>query len=149
MCLLSAADLDNVFVSSIEIERKGTTYTIDTLIELEKRYGRMNDLYFIIGADTIMNLHLWKDFKKVAKRVSFLAFTRKEYSAKIIESEIENLTKNHEAKIELLKTGVMEVSSSEIRGKIQNGESIKGLVPISVELYINRNKIYRGANKWK
>jgi nicotinate-nucleotide adenylyltransferase len=147
MCLLAASELDNVFVSSIEIERPGTTYTIDTLKELEKRYGGMDELYFIIGADTIMNLQSWKNFDQVAKRCSFIAFSRDEFDVKAIETEIEQLAQRYGARINLLKSRVMEVSSSQIREKVQGGESITGMVPKSVELYIKRNKIYRGAEE--
>ncbi|MDX1358978.1 MAG: nicotinate (nicotinamide) nucleotide adenylyltransferase, partial [Clostridia bacterium] len=68
LCLLSAAAYDNIFVSSVEIDREGITYTIDTLKELEKLYGIRDELYFIIGGDTVFQLEKWKDFKEVFKR---------------------------------------------------------------------------------
>ena len=143
MCLLSAMSLDNVFVSSIEIEREGTTYTIDTLLELEKRYGIRDNLYFIVGADTLFKMDSWKDIDEVARRCIFLAFPREDASYSHIWEEAERLEKEHGLDIQIMKSHVMDVSSSEIREMVNKGLDISGIVPGNVREYILRNKIYR------
>ena len=143
MCLLAAAYMDNVLVSSIEIERKGITYTIDTLKELEKKYGKMDELFFIIGADTVLRLRTWKNFSEVAKRCSFIAFFRNDTDMKGIETEIHRLMEDLGAKVILLESHVMDVSSSDIRDRVKQGLSIKGMVPGRVLEYIGRNDLYK------
>jgi nicotinate-nucleotide adenylyltransferase len=144
MCLLSAMSLDNVFVSSIEVEREGTTYTIDTLLELEKRYGIKENIYFIVGADTLFKLETWKDIEKVAKRCIFLAFPREDASFSHIEEEAERLRQEHGMDIRIMKSHVLDVSSSKIREMVNRGSDIERMVPGKVREYIIRNKIYSG-----
>ncbi|MBN1623232.1 MAG: nicotinate-nucleotide adenylyltransferase [Clostridia bacterium] len=142
MCMLAAASMDNVIVSSIEIERNGSTYTIDTLKELEKKFGKMDELFFIIGADTVMKLRTWKNFAEVSKRCSFIAFYRNDTDKEGIEAEILGLMEDFGAKVLLLETRVMDVSSSDIRDRVQKSLPIGGMVPGPVEEYIKRNGIY-------
>jgi len=144
MCLLCAAHMDNVVVSSVEIERNGTTYTIDTLRELENRYGRFEDLHFIIGADTVMGLRKWKEFGEVCKRCRFIAFGREELKDQEVQDEIARLKEEFGAHIRLLKESIPDVSSSELRDRIKEGMSVKGMIPGSVEVYIKKNMLYTG-----
>ena len=124
LCLLSAAAYDNIFVSSVEIDREGITYTIDTLKELEKLYGIRDELYFIIGGDTVFQLEKWKDFKEVFKRCSFIAFGRAGMDTSAIMEKIDYLNYTYGADIGYISADILDVASRELRDMIKNDQSV-------------------------
>ena len=143
LCLLSAAKYDNIFVSSVEIDREGTTYTIETLKELEKIYGIRDEIYFIIGGDTVLLLEKWMDFKEVFKRCKFIAFGRIGMDSTKIEGKIDYLKREYGADIGYITADIMDIASRDLRDMIKNGESISGLVPKRAEKYILRHGLYK------
>jgi len=142
LCLLSAAEYDNIFVSSIEIDRDGYTYTIDTLNELEKVYGLKDDIYFIIGGDTVLQLEKWREFKEVFKRCKFIAFGRVGMDESSILNKIEFLKKEYGAKIGYITADIMNIASRDLRDMIKSGESVAGLIPARAVEYISRYNLY-------
>ena len=143
LCLLSASKYDNIFVSSIEVDREGTTYTIETLKELEKTYGLKDEIYFIIGGDTVLQLENWKDIKEVFSRCNFIAFGRIGMDATKIEEKIEHLKSEYGAEIGYITADIMDVASRDLRDMIKKGEPISGLVPKRAEEYIHRHGLYK------
>jgi len=143
LCLLSVARYDNIFVSSVEIDRDGYTYTIDTLKELEKIYGIRDELYFIIGGDTVFQLENWKDFRKVFKRCKFIAFGRIGLDLSEIIEKIEFLQKEYDAEIGLITADIMDIASKDLRDMIKNGEPVSGLIPPKAEAYIKHHHLYK------
>ncbi|MFO7612745.1 MAG: nicotinate-nucleotide adenylyltransferase [Clostridia bacterium] len=143
MCLLAAAPHDNVIVSSLEIERDSTTYTIDTLNELEASYGIRDGIYFIIGGDTVFQLETWRDFREVFKKCSFIVFGRSGIGDGKIRDEAERLKQEHGAEIFHVPGAISPVSSSDIRERLIRGDSIEGMVPLSVGEYIRRHNLYK------
>ena len=143
LCLLSTARYDNIFVSSVEIDRDGYTYTIDTLKELEKIYGIRDELHFIIGGDTVMKLEHWKNFREVFKRCKFIAFGRIGLDLSEIIEKIEFLQKEYDAEIGLITADIMDIASKDLRDMIKNGESVSGLIPPEAESYIKRHNLYK------
>ena len=143
LCLMSTARYDNIFVSSVEIDRDGYTYTIDTLKELEKIYGIRDELHFIIGGDTVMKLEHWKNFREVFKRCKFIAFGRIGLDLSEIIEKIEFLQKEYDAEIGLITADIMDIASKDLRDMIKNGESVSGLIPPEAESYIKRHNLYK------
>lgn len=143
MCLLAAAGYDNIFVSSLEIERSGFTYTIDTLKELEIHYGIKDNIYFIIGGDTVFELENWKNFKQVFKKCSFIAFGRTGSDHVEIMKKIEFLKRAYKAKISIIPREIEDISSTGIRKLVREGKSFKGLVPKRVGEYILKRDLYK------
>ena len=143
LCLLSTARFDNIFVSSVEIDRDGYTYTIDTLKELERIYGIRDELHFIIGGDTVMKLEHWKNFREVFKRCKFIAFGRIGLDLSEIIEKIEFLQKEYDAEIGLITADIMDIASKDLRDMIKNGESVSGLIPPEAESYIKRHNLYK------
>lgn len=143
LCLLSAVSYDNILVSSIEIERSGFTYTIDTLRELERLYGSKNKFYFIIGGDTVFQLESWKEYKEVFKRCEFIAFGRENLDSQELLNKIEDMRNEYKVRIKYIDSGISGVSSSEIRERLIKGQSIEGMVPDSVGEYLLRHGLYK------
>lgn len=128
-------------LSTLELERMGTTYTVDTVTYLTKQYPE-NEYYFIIGADSLFQFETWKDPDKVLSLVHVLAATRDGILFSKVEKQAEYLMKKYHGDIALIKFSTVDISSSVIRKKCKGNESIRYLVPLEVEKYIKDNKLY-------
>jgi len=129
-------------VSRIEIDRSGYTYTIDTLTQLKREYGDDTELLFIIGADVVNDLLTWKNYEMVFGMCGFIAVLRPGFDNESFVKRINWLEETYKAKIYTTDTPLIEISSTIIREKLQRGQSIKYLVPESVEAYVTENGLY-------
>lgn len=130
-------------VSGIEINREGSSYTMDTLRELRGVYGENTDFYFIIGADIIPELTTWKYFEQVFGMCEFIAALRPGYNKDALIKEVEYLENNYRARIHIFGSLLIGVSSTMVRERVRKGRTIKYLVPGSVEEYIREKGLYR------
>jgi len=130
-------------VSSIEMERGGYSYTVDTLVQLKQIYGEDTVLFFMTGADVIPELVTWKNFEKLFSLCEFVAVLRPGFNRESLIKEIEFLKSHFMAKIHIVDAPLIGISSTIIREKVRNGKSIKYLVPENVEEYITENGLYK------
>ena len=130
-------------VSKIEIDRVGLTYTIDTLTELKKIYGSYSKLFFITGADVIRDILTWKDFEKVFTMCEFVSMLRPGFEKAAFLEDINNLKNKYDAKINIIEIPQIDISSTMVRERVMNNQSIDKLVPPGVENYINDNRLYK------
>lgn len=128
--------------SDIDLKRKGPTYSIDTVHKLKKIYPTAK-LFFIIGADTLMELHQWHKIGELMQLVRFVIAPRPGYNLYQVKSRmrfprevIKGITRYS------LEDPRINVSSTQIRSLIREGKSIKNLVPPEVEEYISRHRLY-------
>ena len=144
MTLLATNNHPNFEVSSMEINRDGPSYTIDTINELHKNYNGKNiRILFITGADSILKLHTWKKYEDLIKKCFFIAVTREGYNTKMLYKRIEELHKIYGKRIFNIEIPSVGISSTELRKRISNNKSVKYLLPSSVEQYIKKNKLYQ------
>ncbi len=142
--LKEAISTNNCFEASrIEIDRKGLTYTFDTLNELKNLYGHDTDLYFIIGADVVHDILMWKNFEKVFTICEFIAVLRPEHKKNEFDSAVEFLRSTYMAKIHVGDIPLIGISSTMVRERVHGNKSIKYMVPECVEDYIKRNNLYK------
>ncbi|MBL7115372.1 MAG: nicotinate (nicotinamide) nucleotide adenylyltransferase [Kiritimatiellae bacterium] len=127
----------------LELQREGPTYTIDTLHELHKMYPSCS-LNFIIGADTLTELHTWKDIYSVLESCNMLTLCRPGSDVERLSPENIKLAEPWpERLLENLASGrLMDISSSDIRHRVAEGLSIRYLVPPPVEMYIAEHHLY-------
>jgi nicotinate-nucleotide adenylyltransferase len=109
-----------------EMERKGTSYTVDTLREMRAERGAKARLFFLLGADAALGLPKWKQAEKALRLAEFIVLqrpglTRQEQSA--LRSICKSFNLNR------LNIPQVEISSSAIRKDISLGKSIHWLVP--------------------
>lgn len=129
MLKLAIKDNSNFEISYIE---KGiSSYTFETYLKLKKEYPN-DELFEIIGEDSLAYLDKWKDYEKMIEEVDFIVFKRGNYRA-----HVEN------KKIKILKNPKIDISSTLIRNSVENGLSVKYLVSEKVEEYISRKKLYK------
>ncbi len=123
-----------------EIDRSGVIYTVDTLSILHEKYPKA-ELYYIIGADTLMELHKWRSFETVLKLCTFLVCPRSwYYTPKQLNEERKRLTALGGSFI-MLDMEVLDVSSTEVRAAICSGESTPNL-PVAVREYAQTAGLY-------
>ena len=142
MVLLSINSNPYFTLSSMEIERNGITYTIDTIKKLQ-RLNREAEYYFIIGEDSLYNLHHWKDYRELLNICKFIV-AKRESKDNSLETRIEELNNIRSDSIYPLESPRIDISSTDIRSRIAQKKSIKYLVPEPVELYIKKHKLYGG-----
>lgn len=136
MLKLALAHYPDMTISTLEIDRGGVTYTADTLDELLRINPHLK-IYFIMGMDSLKSLHLWHRYKDVVDKCHLLVFDRDTDKHNDIDSYIyEN------AKIEYIHNDKMDVSSSEIRELISDGNIPYKMLPDGVSDYIIEHGLY-------
>jgi len=140
MTVLATCSNPYFFVSAMELERPGPSYTIDTIKILKERYGPDTDLYFIIGADTVKELHTWRKIDELLDLCYFVAATRPGSNG--LDLIVQMFGDKGRERILRLNNPELEISSTDIRERVKNGKSIKYIVPESVEEYILKEKLY-------
>lgn len=143
MVRLSVASNPFFEASRVEIERRGYTYTVDTLRALRDQYGSGVQLFFIIGADVVPELITWREFQNVFKLCEFIAVMRPGHFRKDVDTEVEKLKEQYGIKIQQTTAPLVDISSSNIRERCSMGKSIKYLVTGDTEEYILTNGLYR------
>ncbi|MDT8902237.1 nicotinate-nucleotide adenylyltransferase [Anaeroselena agilis] len=131
------------FVSAIEMERPGPSYTIDTVRILHERYAERAKFYFITGADAVGDLPTWNNIDELLDLCDFVATTRPG-CVSAIDDVIRHFGPKGAARIHRLTTPELEISSTDIRDRVKKGRSIKYIVPESVESYILKEGLYIG-----
>jgi nicotinate-nucleotide adenylyltransferase len=137
MAVMATASNSHFFVSRIETDRKGKSYTIDTLKELKFTYGESATFYFITGADAILEILTWKNPEEIITMCKFIAATRPGYNL----SRIEELKKAKDS-ISIMEIPALAISSTDIRERIKSSRPIKYLLPESVCNYLLKNDLY-------
>ena len=141
MLQLAVADNPCFQVSDMELLREGLTYTVDTLRELRAGPHRDDELFFILGSDAYASFQLWKAPEEVL-RLSILAVVARPGVSAVSFDKLEAMLPGGEKRGVEFPAEQWDVSSSEIRSRVQQGLSIQGLVPPSVESYIYESRLY-------
>jgi nicotinate-nucleotide adenylyltransferase len=130
-------------VSGVELERGGHSYSIDTVRHLQTAYPGA-ELFFIIGTDSLPELHLWKDIHDLLELCTFVPFGRPTFDAEAMTEDDLKLGAWGSRLLGRVQPGcAMEISSSDIRHRVAEGMSIRYLVPGGVEMYIVEHRLYR------
>lgn len=126
-----------VEISDIERELGGVSYTINTIRELNKRYPDER-FYLIIGGDMLFSFTKWYKYESILKESTVCAAARGgDNFADMLEYA------NEVGRIKVMPTEVVDISSTEVRERLKNGESVSELIPESVGEYIIENKLYK------
>lgn len=128
------AGYDGFGISDIELSRGGTSYTIDTLRQLQKEHP---DTAFslIIGSDSLRTFVHWHQADAIAAMMPIIVYKRPGGLSGVVEPRFANQVRFADAPL-------LEISGSEIRARSQQGRSIRYLVPEAVRRYILNEKLY-------
>lgn len=142
---LAIEDNPKFALSTIEIDREGNSYSYETLEEL-KRQNPDVEYYFILGADSLLQLESWKNPDRLMASCTLLTAVRDDCDEAKIQDTIQYLQEKYQAGIILLPTPRLDISSSMIRRRVQEGKSIRYLVPDSVIDFIQKHQIYSNGD---
>jgi len=159
MVRLAISGNDHFEPSDLEIQRGGTSYTIDTVKALRHTYHGA-ELYFITGLDTFLEIQTWHEWEKLLTLCCFVVLSRPGYRfddlmridfMKSAEKELIALDRG-EKKHALIRSGMFtivletvplyDISSTDIRERVKVGRSIKYHLPEAVEIYIMKMRLY-------
>ena len=131
-------------VSNIEIEKKGNSYSHETIRELQKQQ-KDTQFFFLTGADTVFSMEKWKDPAYIFFSVTVLEAYRTGVSLEQLKKKIEQLKILYQADIRLIASDHIDISSSQIRKAISGGISVHELLPQAVEQYIKEHHFYENG----
>lgn len=163
MARLAIADTPGFELSDIEISRRGKSYSIDTVRELQRQYGPTTSLFFLIGLDAFLDLPSWREPDALLAACSFVVISRPGQSFQSLTTLpfLRHVSPNQLAPLD---TGTLDrldlplpsghriiclplppspISASDIRHRIQRGAVLANLLPPPVESYILRQQLYR------
>jgi nicotinate-nucleotide adenylyltransferase len=141
MTVIATSSNPRFSVSRIEIERQGPTYTVETLQQLRREAEEPIDLFFITGADAMLEILHWKDPGEVLAEANFIAATRPGYDLARFQKE----APTSHPKVSVMDIPALAISSTDIRRRVRKGEPIRYLVPEGVQTYIQKARLYRSA----
>jgi nicotinate-nucleotide adenylyltransferase len=143
MIELAIADHPAFELSAIELERKGATYTAETLVVMRSTMKKNAEIFFLLGWDSLAQLPQWKRPAEIVKMCRLVAFTRSRMSSpdlQALEQEVPGVARS----TIMLDIPPIDISSSEIRDRVSRGLPIKDMVPAGVEEYIKVHRLYTG-----
>lgn len=135
------ADETGIEASDVELKRKGKSYTYDTVQLLKGAYSDA-ELFCIVGADMLYDLPNWYKARELLQEVGFIGFARGG-EARDVSLKAQELTKQYGAKVHLSKISGPELSSTEIRERVNAARSIKDMLPEAAEQYLYENGLYQ------
>jgi nicotinate-nucleotide adenylyltransferase len=134
MAVIATASNPRFWVSRVDIDRPGPTFTIDTIRDIRALRPEA-DLYFITGADALGQILSWRDHQEMVRLAHFVGVTRPGYELSDAHLPDDTVT--------LVDVPAMAISSSACRQRVQDGLPVWYLVPDGVVQYIGKHALYR------
>lgn len=138
MVVLATVTHPDFQVSRLELDRAGPSYTIDTITRFREEFPGV-ELYFITGADSILEILTWHRHEEMIHACRFIAVTRPGYDLERIGRVLPPSYLEH---IDTISAPGVDISSTMIRQRVRAGKPIKYLVPEPVEAYIKKHGLY-------
>lgn len=134
MVRLAISGHDRLSLNTVDLDRKGPTYTVDTLRDVHQEFPDA-ELFFILGDEAFAGIETWKSFEELAHQATFVVVSRTgtpvTVPAKLSPS------------VNLLEITTLPISSTLCRERILEGKALEGLVPAAVAEYIFDHQLYR------
>ena len=138
MTVIATASNPRFTVSRVDIDRGGTTYTIDTLHDIAAKYPGAA-LYFITGADALAQILTWKDNEEIFELAQLVGVTRPGHVLTDMGLP--------EDRVSLMEVPAMSISSTDCRERVSDGGPVWYLGPDGVVQYIRKYGLYRRAGR--
>ncbi len=141
MCRLAFAEMDGVVVSDMEIQRGGKSYTVDTLRELA---GEDRRIFLLCGTDMMLTLDQWREPEEIF-RLCYPVYIRRDTDSSLDEPIVKKIAEYNEKYGKVVRRIVVdpiEMSSSEVRACLKDGNGVSRMLAPSVEKYISDNHLY-------
>jgi nicotinate-nucleotide adenylyltransferase len=168
MAMLATISQPQFTVSSVEIDRPGASYTVDTVAQLKLLYQEQKAIYFIVGIDAFVDIAAWRQPDVLLGSCHTIVMSRPRYNFKeLVPSTLQLLSETHPRltfepvanqqpldgsgfqvrgtpyQIYLQEVSGLDISSTDLRHRVKTGRSIRYLLPDSVDAYIQKYQLYR------
>lgn len=143
MTVLATSSNPGFEVSRLEVDKEELAYSIDTVKDFKRIYGKDSVIYFITGADAVLELLTWYKIQELLTLCKFIAVTRPGFDKSEMEQMIGEVASKYNGEIACIEAPLLEISSTDIRERIKAGKSVKYLLPEAVEEYIAENRLYK------
>ena len=138
MTVIATASNPDFEVSRLEVDRPGVTYTVDTMAALRSMHGSSADLYFITGADAVLEILTWKDSDRLTDLCTLIAATRPGYDL----SRFPDASEAAGLSVELMEVPALAISSTDIRERVVTRRPVRYLLPEAVSAYVAKYRLY-------
>jgi nicotinate-nucleotide adenylyltransferase len=131
-------------IEEMEKDRPGPSYTVDTLAEL-RRQRPGDELFFMIGSDSLHDMPLWHEPKRILEMVTLLVVARADwptFSAREFEASLQ-FSHDFPLRYQVVEAPLITLSSRDIRRRISEKRSVRYMIPRAVEAYIDDKKLYQ------
>jgi len=143
MCKLALENKEHFVLSDIEYNRREKSFFIDTINYLKSRYPN-RDFFFIIGIDAFLDFLSWKEPIKLLHECKLIVINRPGYKSEEFYNFMNTtILKDYNDSVSYLNIETPNVSSTEIREKIKNGDDVSSLLDKHVLEYINQKGLYK------
>jgi nicotinate-nucleotide adenylyltransferase len=136
MTVIATASNPRFWVSRVDVDRAGPTYTIDTLRDLHAALPDA-ELYFITGADALADIFTWRDAEELFELAQFVGCTRPGFVM-----DAETLAKIPSDRVTMVEVPALAISSTDVRRRTMRDEPVWYLVPDGVVQYIGKHHLY-------
>ena len=144
MVQLAVARHKTFELSTIEADRPGPSYAVDTMDTLQRQLGSRSALFFLLGSDALMDIGKWKDPQRLIQLCQLVAFARpgcRLLRMEALEAAVPGVSK----RVILADVPQVDIRATDIRCRVAEGRSIQRLVPRAVERYILEHGLYGAA----
>ncbi len=144
MTELAAATNPKFAVSDCDLVRGGATYSIDT-VQIFKQHYPKAQLYWLMGMDSLMNLHKWKNWQAFVRQTKIVVANRTGDTLAKAPRELHAWLGEalQSGDLILLNADTVDISSSQIREQIAQGKNLRNWLPEKVADYIQQHDLYR------
>jgi nicotinate-nucleotide adenylyltransferase len=140
MTKLAIASNPHFRASRIEIERPGKSFAFDTLTQFQSELGSESELFFIVGADSMLDILTWHRGSELFEMCRFVAASRPSFDLEIARGR---LNKRQNSRVVWLEVPGLHIASRDLRQRVKTGLPIRYLVPDDVANWIEKEGYYK------
>ena len=137
MVRLTVGNDPRLETDSVEVDREGLSYTVDTLAEFARRFPSA-EMFLLVGADVLSTFRQWRHPQTILELATLAVLRRADSEGAVVEMDAELARR-----AAFIPTRRIDVSSTEIRDRVRTGRSIHGFVTDTVAEYIGAHRLYR------
>ncbi|MEP3481915.1 MAG: nicotinate-nucleotide adenylyltransferase [Fuerstiella sp.] len=146
MLKLAVSGCPDLIVDRREIRRTGKSYTVETLREFKAEFPD-DELFFLMGADSIRDLLTWKDPEKILDLATVVGVNRPGVAAPSIKQMSDWIGESMASKIQIVQIPGCDLSATDLRRRVSNGQGLRFMTPKAVEAFIAECRLYLPASK--
>ncbi len=143
MLRLATEGMKGIEISSYELESEGISYTYLTMRAMQQKYGEHAKLYFITGTDAFLKIERWKNAEELLQNYAYVIGTRPGYKQEELKHCMEQVQSIYGTEIVHIDNVQIDASSTEIRQRLQWGQSVNNIISETVERYIREHGLYK------